>query len=59
MSSHLHLFTKTKSRSQLVRSVYSVYLSILRAPPLDPCTYSLQSDSDQLCNCSCWQRTAV
>ena len=36
MSNHLHIFTKTKSRSRLVRSVY---LSILRAPPLT-CTYS-------------------
>ena len=36
MSNYLHLFTKTKSRSRLVRSVY---LCILRAPPLT-CTYS-------------------
>ena len=36
MSNHLHIFTKTKSRSRLVRSVY---LSILRAPPLT-CTYT-------------------
>ena len=36
MSNHFYLFTKTKSRSQLVRSVYSVYLSILRAPAPGP-----------------------